>query len=289
MNRRRFLSGAATALAMGTIDGDGVPAAPAAVPTCTDVNVTLGRWPTRSLLAEDPAALVRKLRGHGVAEAWVGSFEGLLHKDLGAVNRRLAAWCREWGRGLLQAFGSIDPTRPDWEEEVRRCDEVHRMTGIRLHPNYHGYRLDHPAFAALLEQAARRRWMVQIAIVMEDERMMHPLMRVEPVDPSPLPSILRSIPGARVVLLNALRTVRAKPLLDLMATGAVWVDVAMIEGVGGVRQVLDQIPADRLLFGSHAPLFYWEAAQLKLRESLLTPGELESILRGTARALREWS
>ncbi|MBL9137664.1 MAG: amidohydrolase family protein [Verrucomicrobiales bacterium] len=252
-------------------------AAPKAGGPLVDVNVTLGQWPTRRLPLDSAERLARKLREHGVQQAWAGTFDGLLHKDLGTANARLAETCRRVGGGLFKARGSVDPTRPDWEDEVRRCVDVHRMRGIRLHPNYHGYRLDHPAMGALLKVAAAARLIVEIAVVMEDERMMHPLMRVEPVDTAPLPDLIRAVPGSRVVLLNALRTVRAKPLLELMATGSVWVEVSMIEGLGGIRAILDQVPRDRLLFGSHAPLFYFESAWLKLVESSLADRELESI------------
>jgi predicted TIM-barrel fold metal-dependent hydrolase len=39
------------------------------------------------------------------------------------------------------------------------------------------------------------------------------------------------------------------------------------------------------LFGSHAPLFYFEAAALKLEESLLTAEQRQAIGQGNARRL----
>jgi predicted TIM-barrel fold metal-dependent hydrolase len=250
-----------------------------------DVNVHLSRWPFRRLRGDDTSTLVAMLRRNGVAQAWAGSFDGLLHKDLASVNSRLADECRAAGGEFLAPFGSLNPKLPDWEEELRRCAEVHRMAGIRLHPNYHGYSLDDPEFARLLRLAAERRMIVQLALVMEDERMMHPLMRVDPVDPAPLVDLVKQTPGLRLVLLNALRTLRGKPLLGLVSAGEVFVEIAMLEGLGGVGNLLAQLPAQRVLFGSHAPLFYFESARLKLKESPLSDEQLNAIRRENVQRL----
>src|SRR5262249_52024625 len=234
-----------------------------------DVNVNLSRWPTRRLRGDEPGDLVAKLREHSVAEVWAGSFDGLLHKDLAAVNARLARDCRAQTGVRLVPFGSVNPMLPDWEEDLRRCAAEHRMPGIRLHPNYHGYKLDHPAFARLLKLAASHRLVVALALVMEDERMMHPLLRPTPVNPEPLAGLVAQTPGLRLVLLNALTTLRGEALVRLVRAGEVYVEIAMFDGLGGVGNLLGQVSHERVLFGSYAPLFYFESALLKLQESPL--------------------
>jgi hypothetical protein len=283
--RRDFLSLCLRASGLAALGDAGAAPASRRSSDLIDVNVSLSRWPFRRLRFDDTEALVAKLRRHRVTQAWAGSFEGLLHKDLAAVNARLASECRHHGRGILVPFGSINPNLPDWEEELRRCTEEHRMPGIRLHPNYHGYRLDDPSFARLLRLAAERRLLVQLALVLEDERMMHRLVRVEPVDAAPLADLVRRTPGLRLVLLNALRTLHDQPLLDLIAAGEVYVEISMLEGVGGIGNLVAQVPAHRVLFGSHAPLFYFESAQLKLKESPLGEQQLRAIRNGNAAAL----
>ena len=120
-------------------------------------------------------------------------------------------------------------------------------------------------------------------ILMEDERMMHPRLRVEPVEPAPLPALLKQTPGLRLILLNALRTLRGPALKELVAAGEVFVEFSMLEGVGGLEQLLQQLPAERVLFGSHTPLFYFESAALKLRESALESQAEQLIRVGNAR------
>jgi uncharacterized protein len=234
-----------------------------------DVNVHLSRWPFRRLPDDETSALVQRLRSAGVTQAWAGTFDALLHRNLADANARLAEECMLHGDGLLLPFGSINPTLPDWREDVRRCVEEHRMRGLRLYPNYHGYKLDHPDFVALLDLATDRRLLVQIALKMEDERTQHPLVSVPAVDPAPLTDLVTARPKLRLMVLNGLGILRGEPLTKLAQSGQIWFDIAMLEGVAGIEKLLAALPSDRLVFGSHAPFFLHEAAVLKLQESEL--------------------
>ena len=248
-----------------------------------DTNVYLSRWPFRRLPGDEPAALVAKLRQRNVAQAWAGSFDGLLHHDIAGVNLRLAQTCRDFGHGMLIPFGSINPMLPDWQEDVRRCQEV-KMPGIRVHPNYHGYKLELPAFAALLKLATDRRLIVQVALCMEDERTQSPLMRVAPVDVSPLADIVKSMSGLRLELLNCRSNNRGQ-YRDVVAAGNVYTEIAMLEGVAGVGRYVHDIPLARVLFGSYYPFYDLESALLKIQESGLDEASQKAICEDNARGL----
>ncbi len=74
------------------------------------------------------------MRRHRITQAWAGSYEGLLHKNLDGVNARLTQECRANGAGILLPFGTINPALPDWEEDMCRCQEMYRMPGMPCAP-----------------------------------------------------------------------------------------------------------------------------------------------------------
>jgi predicted TIM-barrel fold metal-dependent hydrolase len=158
------------------------------------------------------------------------------------------------------------------------------MPGIRLLPNYHGYKIEDAVFERVLAAATEHNLLVQVAVVMEDDRTQLALAKAAPTEVAPLPAVLKKFPKARVQLLNAFRTLRGKPLTDLAAAGVSF-EIATLESVAGIGKILEQIPTSSLCFGSHAPFYYFESAKLKLRESVLTDAQLAAITHGNARRL----
>jgi predicted TIM-barrel fold metal-dependent hydrolase len=284
MERRRFFARAAALTGGALLAG---PSRAAETAGLIDTNVHLGPWPTRRASVAPPAQLAARLRRRGVTSAWVASFDGVLHTDVGAVNARLAESCAaEGGGAFFRPFGTVNPLFPDWEEDLRRCHEVHRMPGVRLYPNYHGYTLEQPPFSRLLEAATRRGLLVQISLSLEDDRSQNPALAAAPVNVAPLPDLLTRLPATRVMLLNATSRVLApgNPLLTRLGRAGVLFEIATVEGVEGIARILGKLPELRLAFGSHAPYFYFESALLKLQESALPPAQLAAITHGHASA-----
>ena len=273
MNRRLFLSQstlAAAGFARSAEDGRGD------MEGIIDTQIYLGRHPFRESISAEPEKLATKLKSKKVIRAWAGSFEALFQRDIAGVNARLVAQCD--GHPLFMVVGAVHPKMPDWRADIRRCAKEHGMKVIRLHPNYHGYDLEDADFLALLKEATDLGLGVQIVAQMEDERTQHPLAQAKAVDLRPLAEVLKKVPEAKVMVLNANRAMSMTALAGCRVT----LDFAMLEGVGSVANLLKDWPVDQLVFGSYAPFFYWESAWLKMEESELSAEQRQRILRGNA-------
>lgn len=284
---------AAAILLQSTNSATAQDSAPPQGPEIIDCNVHLFDWPFRKLKYAKTDALIAKLRKHRITTAWSGSFEAVLNKQLDQSNRRLTEECRSHGDGMLIPIGSVNPAWADWDEDLRRCHEQYKMRGIRLYPAYHGYSLDHPEFARLVAETAKRNLLVQIVLRLEDERIHHFATNVPALNVNPLADILKKVPKADVQLINSAGPLLGNNIAALVRDTKVTFDIAACEGNGGVGRLLEgknpsyrgTIPVDRLVFGSHAPFFPCESALLKLFESPLNLEQLNQLMQSNARRL----
>lgn len=240
-----------------------------------DTNVSLFQWPFRRLPLDSTEALIRKLRSLGISQVWAGSFEGVLHRDVTGVNQRLADVCRQYDE--LRPIGSINLSLPDWEYDLQRCIDEHRMFGVRLHPNYHGYTLDDSRVSRLFELGTAARLLIQIAAEMEDPRTQNLILQVPAVDLTPLPKLMRDHPDARVQILN--HNPRPQWLKELADIPGVYFDTSRVDGTDGVPRLVNTVPSGRVLFGSHAPFLIPDAALIRVHESgILDDAGLSAVL-----------
>jgi predicted TIM-barrel fold metal-dependent hydrolase len=297
IDRRSFLKNSLVSAAAVSLVGQSSfaaeTAARGAAPGIIDTNVNLFDWPFRALKYRNTKALVAKLKRHRIIEAWTGSFEALLSKDMSGVNARLAAECREHGPGFLIPFGSINLVWPDWEEDVRRCHEDHKMPGLRIYPGYQPFDLDHSGMEGLVRMISERGLILQVVFGMEDPRVHHPIINVGPVNFGPLLNLVNRMPNAKIQLLHFPAAPQGVALSQFMAKPNTFLDISRLEGNGALGRMIGSIeglpsarvPVDRIVFGSHAPYFPVETAILKLIESPLDSQQLRAIMQGNARRL----
>jgi uncharacterized protein len=275
-SRRRFLKrtiGAAAACGLAQLGAANGTSAE----SITDTHVYLGHWPHQQLSSEDPAKLVADLRQSGVSHAWLSSFDGLFHKDVAGVNQRLAETCGRIGEGMLIPFGTINPTLPDWENDVHRCHDAFHMPGIRLYPSYHGYTLDDPRFARLLELAAARGLIVQLVVWMDAERHLLLNPHVAQVDVKPLAEKIAAFPKLKLLVANGDCATDAEGLRSLLPLEQIHFDFARAERPKDVRLLIEKASPDRVVFGSGMPLHNLDPLIDKMQKAQLTDGNWQAV------------
>lgn len=258
-----------------------------ASPDITDTNAHLFKWPFRRMKYEETKTFVAKLRQHRISKAWVGNFEAVFSKSINEVNSRLAEECSNAGKGMLIPFGAVNIEWPDWEEDLRRCHEVHKMPGIRIYPAYQSYDLSHEDFPKLVGMATERGMLIQIAGTLEDTRVQHPIVASRHISFEPVVDVMKKNKKARVQLLNWNDHVDNELLKKFVSETNVLFDIAWLESTGGLGRLISgnswngvrtPVPVERILFGSYAPYFPIESAVMKLFESPLTLEQMKSVM-----------
>jgi hypothetical protein len=249
-------------------------------PDIIDSNIHLFEWPFRKLKFARTEALTAKLRKHRITQAWAGSFEAVLHKQLDLTNRRLAEECQTHGGGVLVPIGSVNTAWPDWEEDLRRCHEQYRMRALRLYPAYHGY-ADHPESRGCLQATEAG----PVQIVMRWRRAMH----------HQAINVCNASPSARRIEKNRRRRLQLIIGACSATTFLTWStrtqsSILPPEGNGGVGRLIEgknpsyrgAIPVERLLFALACSFSPCESA-VKLFESPLILDQLEKLMSANAR------
>lgn len=247
-----------------------------------DTNVSLFHWPFRRLPLDEVNELCAKFQQLGITEAWAGSFEALLHRDLRTVNERLQKTCQK--RAELIPVGAVNPNLPDWKHDLNLCLGRFAMPGVRLLPGYHGYALDDAVFGELLVTATKLGGFVQVVVAMEDTRTQFSSLQAPNVDPRPLQHWMQQIPDAKVQLLNCRPS--ASDRQTFASIPRLTVDTSRVDGTDGVATLANAIGVDRILYGSHSPFLIPEAACIRMVETGIPAADVKAIMQENAKRFR---
>jgi len=239
-----------------------------------DTNVSLFKWPFRTLPLDQTDKLENKLRSIGIARAWAGSFEGVFQRDIEGVNQRLVDECAN--HPFFLPVGSINLSQPSWKQDLHRCIVQHQMHVIRLHPTYHQYSFDSWSFQELLKIATENKLLIQIATTLEDTRTQNQLTARVDANLEQLSETLTSNPHSFIQLLNYRP---AEKMTKILAEHeGLYFDTARVDGTDGLKQISHHVPEDRLLFGTHAPFLIPEASMIRILESGIHTQAMDKIL-----------
>jgi predicted TIM-barrel fold metal-dependent hydrolase len=255
-------------------------------PIC-DVAAWLGPYPFRHLRECSLDDLVARCDRLGIGRVVASGYDNLFAQN------GLETW-RIWREAIaahpaetrIDYWPVVNPAAPG---ELRRFSEyaaVHRPRGIRLLPNYHGYRLWEPAVADVMAVARQMDLVVQVFVRIADERW-HWMLHTSAVDVNQDIAYLTSqfqeqplvISGASAGEIGFLgRRMRQQRML--------YADLSRVRGPIFALDRIDQAaPVDRLLFGSLWPVQIIEASLWEITTSTLDAGIQRAILGGNYAAL----
>lgn len=251
-----------------------------------DLHAYVGAWAFRHLPEGEPDALLRRLDRAGIDRALVAPLEAVLYKDPQQANRLLATRLR--GRGdRLDPLVTLNPRLAGWEADWQWCREELAPSGLRLHPNYHGYRLADAESSRLVDAATAAECPVFVTVRVEDERVQHPLARVPAVPVSELAAVAQRHLATRFVFCGlrfaeVVSLVNQAPLANNFA-----VEISHLQHPLDALELLQKhLPAERILLGTGLPFLAPEAAVYKVVAARLTDPEKQAILGGNAAAYR---
>lgn len=244
-----------------------------------DVNTWLGSWPFDYLREDTAAKLDSLLASEGISLAYVSTPEASLNPDYVEANRRLIRRVRRYDR--LRPVATLDPTIGGWRDALAEYGES-GITAVRIIPGYHDYRCISAEAAALVEELEARNMVLIVQVRIADERTHHRLCQIPPTPAEDIIELAGRHPGLPVVAMctnfhEAVEIAESAPNVSF--------DLSHIERMRTVPSLLARVPAERVLFGSHAPFLTLRSAKMKLAAPGVSEADRRSIASGNARRI----
>lgn len=240
-----------------------------------DVNAAVGRWPFVAGWAERVDELAAAMAEAGVTQAHVSAMEAVLAPDPLEATQRLCESVA--GHGRLVPAGVADPTLRTAEPDMRRLVSNWPVRLVKLYPSFGGYSAEDDRVAGMVQTAGAEGALTAIVMRLEDDRNQHRVMRVEPVGVDAVTSLAAKVAPLPLLVLNGLKgevAGLARRVENLLF------DIAFVESGASLPDLLQDVPADRLVFGSNAPLFYPQAIAAKLANAEVGEGQRQAIAVG---------
>lgn len=179
----------------------------------------------------------------------------------------------------ITAFGTLHPEFEDWERQLDRL-ERHGVRGIKLHPDFQGFRLDdarlNPIFEAMTGRFAV---MIHVGDTLPPED--------NPSCPFKFMRIHRDHPKLDLIAAHMGGYLHWKWALECLVGHDVYIDTSSsipYMDPGDAEAVFRRHPRERILFGSDYPLFDpSEEIDRLLRSTSLSQADVDELMQNTDR------
>src|SRR5262249_21292910 len=150
---------------------------------------------------------------------------------------------------------------------LKACHERFGMTGLRLYPGWHNYRLSDPCCLDLVHAAGERGMTVSIPIRVEDSRQRSWLVDVPDVALADVSDLVKACPDLRFLLLNGVGYTNS-PLgrkgAGLPANYRIEISRLSALLANEIGALISSLGPDRLVFGTGMPFNDPDPALLKV-------------------------
>ncbi|HTL27582.1 MAG TPA: amidohydrolase family protein [Tepidisphaeraceae bacterium] len=243
-----------------------------------DVAMWIGQYPFRGIPNSSIADLKRQMSALEIERAIVAPFEGIFwENNLDAYDRAAEQFAND------RAIEVWPVVCPGAVHGIERLLDRHKPRGLRLLPNYHGYKLSDASVAEVMSLAKSRGMIVQIFQRIADERW-HYLMKVPAV---PMDDFLyiTSIHTEQPILLSGVNPF-AQMTERLRSLPHLYADISRNRGPQFVYEKLAQsMPMDKLVFGSLWPIQIIEATHWQITSSRIDESIKQNLLYNNAARL----
>ncbi|MCX5646393.1 MAG: amidohydrolase family protein [Phycisphaerae bacterium] len=231
-----------------------------------DVNAYLGHFAFRRLRHNTAESLLALMDAKKIDKAVVSSVSAITYRNAQAGNEEVAAET-SGHRDRLIPFAVINPFYAGWQDDLKICHEDFGMTGLHLYPKWHNYSFSSPCCRELINAATERGMVISIPIRVEDNRERSWLLNIPDIPLEEIVELVKAFPKSRFLLLNGLDYVRS-PLgrknNGLPSNYAVELSRLSAVLANELGQLITNLGADRMMFGTGMPFNYPDPALIKL-------------------------
>ena len=248
-----------------------------------DASSWVGSWPFINNFETDLTLLATQLESTGITGAAISPLAAILGPDPMMANLSLLEQVRDYsGDFRVRVVPILDPSLPGWERDLALLLSEHRqaIAAIRIVPSYHSLGVAGAESTRLATAVAEANLGLCVQVRILDERAHHPLMVVPGVPADAIVNLAKAVPNGRILACGIFRS----ELPMLASAPNIFVELSSIESGDTLADAIEAMGADRLLLGTHAPVYYPLPAVAKLTSSDQPADVLDQITSGNARA-----